>query len=298
MEETKLETLESLESKQEQKMPNPLDGYVIIDRDELPQHGELYPASWAFAYRGPTTNEVAAFSTIIETDRPAVMQVIEDLIRKCVIIYDTEKDSRVNVGHICDGHRTFFLLKIRNLYLPERPIEIKTMCTTCKEAYDAPLTAESLEYRQLKDRLLEAYDGRVFNLELEGANVRFHVPTLDTAAKIFKYIIKTYRATANQKEMNPEDNIVHDKQFLLFAPYLFENGTESIREIINKYKRIRNNDNLYKAYLTIVNNLNLENEEMFGSDCPHCGSFEETQISFPGGYRKLFVSKPDPEGYF
>lgn len=279
--------------------PNVMDGFVRINREDLPQQGSLYPESWEFAYRCPTSKEVANFSTINEQDQPAIIVAVEDLIRKCVIIYDTEQDKQINTGEICDGHRTFFLLLLRDFYLPGNPIQFRTICQTDHETWDATLTAKKLQYPELKERLLNDYDGRIFSLDMGiDTPIRFRVPTLETTGRIFKYIVKVYRNASTADNEKKEDNVIYDKQFLLVAPYLFESGRESIREITFKYKAIQKNEEVFKKYLEIINRLKLDNEETFIEICPSCGSEEETMIKFPGGWKKLFVAKTDTTGYF
>lgn len=296
---TKTEQAAKSTIEQTTKQVGLLDGYKRIDKSLLPQNGELYPESWQFAYRCPTAKEVANFSTVNEMDQPGIIVAVEELIRKCVVIFDTEQQKRINTGEICDGQRTFWLLLIRDFYLPDTPIEFNSVCQTCHEQYTTHLTADKLEYPELKDKLLSAYDGRIFTLQMgPNVEVKFRVPTLETTGRIFKHIVKAYRTAGNGGEEKKDDKLVFDKQFLLVAPYLFVSGNETMRDIQLKYKSIIKNEELFKAYLTIINKLKLDNEETFNYVCPECGSEEETLIKFPGGWKKLFVSKTDTTGYF
>lgn len=279
-------------------IPNSMEGYRKIDRSDLPSGGALYPESWQFAYRCPTVKEVANFSTVLETDQPAIIQVTEDLIRRCVLIFDTANNKQISTGEICDAHRLYFLQLLRGFYIPDSPITIKAMCSTCKSQFDAHLHATDLKFKEFSEALLSAYDGRVFELHINGVTVKFRVPTIDSASKVFKYIVKSYR---NQQQGQSElEKVVYDKQFLLFAPYLFETGKETIRELVLKFKNISRpeNEKLFAAYLTVISNLHLENESTFDCECTECQSIEEVEVTFPGGYRQLFVSATDTHGYF
>lgn len=279
--------------------PNMTDGWTVIDRSIMPQGGVLYPESWQFAYRCPTAKEVANFSTINEQDQPGIVVAVEDLIRKCVVIYDQDNGRQISTGELCDAHRMFFLLLIRDYYLPGKKITYNGFCQTCHEQFQAELDAYKLIYPEINDKLLGAYDGRTFTLEMGLEKpIIFRVPTLETTGRIFKYITKIYRNNAQGGEEKKNDNIVFDKQFLLIAPYLYVTGKETIRDLTLKYKTIQRNDGMFKAYLEIVNRLKLDNEEYFEEVCPSCGSEEETQIKFPGGWKKLFISTKDTTGYF
>lgn len=283
----------------EEERPNKLDGYIVLDREDLPQLGVLYPETWRFAYRCPTAKEVANFSTINEQDQTSIVQSVEDIIRKCVIIFDTNSQRQVSVGEICDAHRVFFLLLIRDYYLPGKNIVIDAYCSQCQNMHQIMLTADSLVYHMPNNKLLGAYDGRIFTLDMGLEKpIVFRVPTLETAGRLYKYITKMARNQQQGNNNKKDDNIIYDKQFLLMAPYLYETGKETVRDLILKYKSIQRNNKLFAAYLEIINRIKLENEEYFDYICPDCESEEEAQIKFPGGWKKLFVSNQDTTGYF
>lgn len=283
----------------EEERPNKLDGYIVIDREDLPQEGVLYPESWQFAYRCPTAKEVANFSTINEQDQTSVVQAIEDIIRKCVIIFDSAAQRQVSVGEICDAHRLYFLLLIRDYYLPGKNITLDAFCSQCQNIHQITLTANSLVYNMPNDKLLDAFDGRLFTLDMGLEKpIVFRIPTLETAGRLYRYITKIARNNQQGVDNKKNDKIVYDKQFLLMAPYLYETGRETVRDLSLKYKAIQKNNELFSAYLEIVNRIKLENEEYFEYVCPECESEEEAQIKFPGGWKKLFVPNRDTTGYF
>lgn len=281
--------------------PNMLDGFKLIQNYELPQNGELYPDTWNFAYRCPKSIEVANFSVIHDRDNPALINAIQDLIKKCVVIYDTEFKKQISSGFIFDCHQTFFILLLRDFYLSNIPIENKYTCTLCHEGYDSQLTASKLIYPELSDKLLSAYNKEtgLFTLNWPGIEepIKFLIPNINRSSQIFKYIVKAYKDAENDRDKK-DDVIIYDKQFLLLAPYLYEKGTENIRDLIAKFKLIKANEKLFKAYLEIISKLKLENLEYINDNCPHCGSLEENQIRFPGGWKNMFISRKDTSGYF
>lgn len=284
--------------------PNLLDGYKIIEREDMPQEGVLYPQSWKFAYRCPTSVEVANFSTVHEQDKPGIINAIEDLIRKCFIIYDVDKDIQINAGQIIDGHRTFCLLLLRDYYLPGNPITYQGICETDRQPFDIFLTADKLKYSPLSEKLIEAYDGRIFILTYEDIEepIIFLIPTIDITSKIFKYIIKSYKDTKNENNLTEaqkkENLIAYDKNFLLIAPYLFEKGTESIKDIINKYNRVKKDEILFKHYLEIASKFKVDNLDSIEAKCDRCGEESSQEIRFQGGFKNIFISTKDTAGYF
>jgi hypothetical protein len=292
---------ENIDSKNinSENKPNLLDGYRIIEREDLPQKGCLYPESWKFAYRCPTSKEVAIFSTINEQDKPAILNAVEDLIRKCVIVYDIDTDKQISSGQIIDAHRVFFILLLREFYLPGSPITFPSMCTLEKEKIEVTLNYTSLIFKELNEKILNAYDGRKFSLKMPEIEepIEFLCPTIEITSRLFKYVIKVFKDAQN--DSSKKDNVVfYDKNFLLIAPYLYTTGLESVKEITNRYSKILKDDKLFKAYMEISVKIKLENLEYFEATCPKCGSVEETQIRFPGGWKNMFISTKDDSGYF
>ncbi len=281
---------------EDKNRPNMIDGNIILDRDELPHNGVLYPESWNFAYRSPETEEVAVFSTLNPQDQPAIMVAVDDLVRKCVTIYDANKDQVISSSEICDGHKIFFLLKLREMYLSNAPIKMESICMTCHENFDGLLFASKLKYYTLPEGLMKLYDGRVFHFKIDGIEdtINIRIPTLSTSSKLFKHLIKVYRgAQGGQKKdegLEKFNKIFYDKVFLLYSPFLFETGNESINEIVSKFNVIKKDKNLNKAYLRIINSLSLDNMETIDDTCPHCESLEETRLTFPD-WKELFLDK-------
>lgn len=277
--------------------PNILDGFRPIQNYELPQEGIFYPESWAFAYRCPLSEEVANFSTIADNDQPGMLQAVEDLIRKCVVIYDTAKKKQISTGEILDGHRQFWLIKLREFYLINNPIKYSSICTFCHESMDITLTAQKLKYKSFGTELLNLYDGRKFSFPFESESIDFLVPTLNTSSRIFKYLMKTYKENTSDRDQKDE-KIVYDKKFLLLAPYLYETGTETVMQLVSKYNRIKKNDALLSEYIEIINNLKLDNYDYIDNVCEHCESEEEAPLRFPGGWKQLFTGKGSTSKYF
>lgn len=304
----KMEELEALENKAKGKSkkqetpentenvkseaPNILDGYRKIDRAQIPQE-ELYPQSWEFAHRCPTSLEVANFSTIDENDQIAIIGAVEDLIRKCVIIYDTEKEQQVSAGQIIDGHRTFFLLLLREFFLPGKTIDYNTMCVDCKSPMKVSLVAASLRYKPLTKKFLECYDGRKAIITLNNQTIEFLVSTLEISSRIFRYVTKKYKEASKGDKNNNDSKEIFDKKFLLLAPYLFVTGHETMESIKAKFNEIQKNGDLLDAYVKVANEFKTDNYDTITFVHKDCGSEEEAQIKFPGGWKRMFTDEND-----
>lgn len=314
----KLEELENLENQQkgiypkkaetttqeivstEDETPSIIDGYKEVFRKDMPQNGKLYPESWRFFYRCPQSKEVANFSTIDENDNIAIMMAVEDLIRKCVIIVDSTNGKRVSSGELLDGHRMFFMLLLREYYLPGKFISYNTMCVSCKEPVEVHLTAASLRFKDITNKFLETYDGRIGNVTIptkEGnVDIKFLIPTLNTTSRVFRYMINTYKKAQGNDGMK-KDKEVFDKQFLLLVNFLYETGHETIEQLKAKFNNIKKDGNLLEGYVILANNFKLDNYDTIYY-IHDCGSEEEAQIKFPGGWKAMFVDESSVEELF
>jgi hypothetical protein len=277
-----------------------IDGYKLLDRELLQLDGALYPNTWQFAYRCPTSKEIANFSAIDENDKPAIIAAVEDLIRKCVAIFDVDTKKAISSGQINDCNRTFFLLLLREFFIPNNPITYETLCSFCHEEVTVNLTSSSLIYKVLNDKLLNAFDGRRFTLEFPELKtpIVFCIPTLEITGKIFKHIYKVYNENKTDRESKAKNKVVYDKQFLMLAPFLYERGDEKIEEIISRFKKLQEDDERLKKYVEVIAKLKLDNEEYIESPCADCGNVEEPLIRFPKGFKKLFIADEDASGYF
>lgn len=281
--------------------PNIFDGYIPVTQSELPQEGALYPESWKFAHRCPTAKEVATFSTLQENDHPGILAAVEDLIRKCVVVYDTNIGKQISSGEINDCHRTYFLLRLRDHYLPGTPIEYERIDGFCKETTMTKITAQSLKFADLSEKLLENFDGRTFTLpypELEEPIV-FLLPTIEISSRIFKYIVRVAQEKEKTGETKGlEEKLIYDKKFLLLAPYLYIEGNESMKVIGQRYKALEKDLPRYKRYVEIATQIKWDNLDEVDSKCDKCGAVESAQLRFPGGWKNMFTDKSNTAGYY
>lgn len=281
-----------------EEKPNLLDGWRVIPTDELPRKGVLYPVTWQFAVRPPTAIEVANFSTVMEEDRVAIKAAMEDMVKKCVKIYDSGSDTIVSTSEINDCDTLFFVLKIRDLYI-NQPIKFADVCQICHSQYEVSMTSNNLVYEDISEELLQQFDGRIFSLQIEvegegSTDVRFRIPTIGTSSRIFKQIVRAYREDKNDPD--PKNRVLYDKTFTLIAPWLFVTGNEKLNDIVGKYRTVSKDPLLLEAYVTIANELKLDNLETIECTCATCSAEGTVDIMFPGGHKKLFAKKSNIKG--
>lgn len=268
-----------------------IDGYKQLHRNELPFEGKLYPATWSFYYRSPTTKEVANFSTIDEEDKPGIVKAVTSLIAKCFVIIDTENDKEISSKELNDGERLFYFLKLREFYLNDAPIQYNIINDEVEGGVvKVNFFAASLVFPELKSGLLDKFDGRHFTFEYPGCDddrIRFLIPTLKTSERILNYVQNLHKKVSDRGQDNVKKGDF-DKQLLLFAPFLYETGTESMISLSKKFNELQKNDNKYRTLNNIINKINLSNDEAIRYVVD--GNEEDCLMKFPGGWKGMFIN--------
>jgi hypothetical protein len=273
--------------------PTVIDGYRIVDRSTMPFEGRLYPPTWKFAYKCPTTKQVANFSTVNEADQAAIMNAVEELVKDCFVILDTITGAQVSNNELNDGDRMYFFLLLREFYLHDKPIEYTVMSQNQNEPVLIKLVAASLRYPDFNPGVFKCFDGRIFTIPVAGMEnpIVFRVPTFGASGKIFRHIIQKYRESqsANEEQSRKmKDDETFNKNFLLLAPFLFVNGNESIEALKLKFRGIFGNEELLKHYLTVINKMPFQNLEKI--EYTYKGAIEEALVRFPGGWKNMFIN--------
>lgn len=275
------------------------NGYRILTNTELPYLGALYPETWRFSFRCPTTDEVAEFSTIDERDTPKIQDAITNLLKKCYVIVDTKEGKQIPSSQLNDGDRLFFFLKLREFYMQDIPIEFPIISQNHQEPLQVNLMAHNLIFNTIKPELLEYYDGRKWSIPTESFGLKdpivFINPTLDISQRIFKYMVNKYREAQDSKNQKINKN-EFNRKFLLLLPFLYVEGNEKIESLNLKFKQIQKNEKLLQAYLTLSNKMVNTNEEYLV--ITYKGDEEKTDIKFPGGWKNMFIDQQAFGGLF
>ena len=268
-----------------------IDGYKKINKNELPFEGKLYPATWDIYYRCPTTKEVANFSTIDEDDKPGIVKSVTGLIAKCYVIFDAENNKEVSSKQLNDGERLFYFLKLREFYLNDSPIQYNVIDENNDDGViKVNFFAASLVFEPIKQGLLDKFDGRRFTFEYPGCDddrISFLIPTLQTSERILNYVQNLHKKVSDRSKDGVKKGDF-DKQLLLFAPFLYEAGNESMIGLRKKFKDLQNNDAKYRTLNEIINKINLSNNEAIRYEVE--GNMEDCQMKFPGGWKNMFIN--------
>lgn len=285
---------EVIETTDEKTETSIVDGYKKLNRSEMPFGGKLYPEFWDFHYRCPSTKEVANFSTIDEEDKPGIVKAVTSLISKCFVIIDTDKQREVSSKELNDGERLFYFLKLREFYLNETPIQYNVVNEDVDDGVvKVNFFAASLVFPELKEGLMSKFNGRTFEFEYPGCDddrIKFLIPTLKTSERILNYVQNLHRKV-NDRSKDSVKVGDFDKQLLLFAPFLYETGKESVKSLRTKFIELQKNDAKYRTLNTIITKMNLSNLEYIKYTID--GNEEDCLMKFPGGWKGMFVNNDE-----
>lgn len=279
---------------------SPVSEYTKVDRDLLPYMGIFYPKSWLFAVRKPDVSDVAAFSVLNDKNRVEVLAATEELIRKCVVIYDSETETTIDSGEINEPEKLWWMLLLRRLYIINNPITWEGLCDDCTEMVNFWMDIDTIQYPDIKQKTIDAFDGRAFHFVFEGIDepIVIRMPSVARSSKIFKHVVRTLKDSEKNGKTKSTDKLFSDKRFLLFAPWLFETGDETMIQLIAKYNRIIADKTLFEKYNILISKMEFDNTDSVVCECSKCRSLEVGAMKFPGGWRKFFIGDTCTEGYF
>lgn len=273
--------------------------YEHLDKTELP-HKILYPENWELFYKKPTVDDVAVFSTIPENDYFKIMLATIQLIRKCMLIIDSETQKLVSTERIKSCHKMFLFLKLRTEYMTDSKgntsdIMYPIFSPELEEAITVKFNEYSLIYDELSDDVVailnEERTGFIFD-ESFGYDEPIYIPITDFGMeiKIINHITNSHKKM-QKTDAKKKDFDSFDKKFLAFLPYLFEKSTDTIDGLKNKYKLLMENESKYQAYLELVTNFKIGEKDNIKYVVEREGEtiVGETPMKFPNGYNGLFI---------
>lgn len=283
-----------------QNIEEMLAEYEWLDKSELP-HKHFYPENWDFYIRQPKTTDVAIFSTIPENDYFKIMSAVIALVRKNIIIFNSETNQQISTERIKSCHKMFLFIKLRNLYMKDiktnTPAKIKLPIYSLEieEAIEIEFDEYSLMYNELSDEALTYLNAEKtgFNFDENwGAVDNTFIPIIDFGmeTKIINFITNSYKKMQNA-ETKKKDFDSFDKTFLAFVSYLFDTPNDSIESLKTKFKRITEDEQLYQFYNEMVTNFKLGERDNIKYIVEREGEqiVGETQMKFPNGYTTLFT---------
>jgi hypothetical protein len=256
----------------------------------LPSAGMFYPEGTQIAIRSAEVKEIKHFSMIDESDMLDIEQKLNMILNSCCVI-KFPSQGVVNYKDLKQEDRFFVIMAIRDLTFIKGENRIilqpRVNCgkTNCSYQYGIELRTGVLSKYELEKNIMEYYSKqeRKFVLPVPklSKTLRMTIPSIG--------VIDTISSFARNRIRSGQDV---DESFIKIAPFIFDDW----RDLTEKKILEMEQDSLswskeeFSIYFELANKIKIGTKLEVNLPCETCGAQEVTaQISFPGGFRSLFV---------
>lgn len=267
---------------------NNMIGYLNVPLETLPSGGKFYPENTRISIRAARVGEIREFSTIDEEDAKDVADKMTYIISQCCKIYYGNTPGHYKDIIVAD--RIVLILKIRELTFVDGQSSIKIpvpsgACKTvgCEPQETIDFNSTMLQFRRPDEELEKYYDpiNRCYNIHTKSYGmVTLYVPTIGTWTAVSDYI---------RNEL--QNNRKLDETLSEMTQFLVKDWRGlSDRAIFAKISEISGWDtNKFTLVYRLIEKINVGIEFEITDTCKNCGGEIKVPISFPDGYKSLFV---------
>lgn len=269
------------------------DGWIPIDRSEMGIRSQFYPESWQFRVRCATVEAIKNWSSIDEENLAVINNVMNEIVKLCVSIFDTETNLPISWDKINSWDRFWFILKVREYTFVngEQAMEFDEECDNCGGNIHYVLRSESLYYEfpdaEVVDRHWDAakrfWDIDPREYEVDCRPVKFFVPTIGKDNAILQWLYAKNEAGKNV-----------DETFVKFLPFMLERAPKDpslldrmIKECQDTFKSW--NAEEFMFFDEVRRNITINPSEKLTEKCPNCGEEVRSTVRFPNGVKYLFT---------
>ena len=269
------------------------EGWIPIDRGQLGFRSLFYPSGWQFRIRPANVTAIKNWSSIDEENLAVVNNVMNEICKACISIYDDNTGTTIPWDKINSWDRFWFILKVREYTFVngEQALEFDEECDECGGNVHFILNSDSLFYEFPDKEVVERHwnaeerfwdiDPREFDVDYH--KVKFYVPTLQKDTAILQWLYAQNEAGKNLDEV-----------FIKFLPYMLERAPKDaslldrmIRECHNEFKRWDTETFLF--FDEVRRNITLSPTEKLITKCPNCNEEVRSTVRFPNGVKYLFA---------
>jgi hypothetical protein len=259
-----------------------------IPVESLPSRGFGYPEGFEIAIKAAEVKEIRQYSTVDEADRIDLDEKLNTIISKCMKI-------RWNGGFLEHydlwyEDRFFVIMSIRDLTFIKGenrillPVTKNCSKPDCEIADQIELKANLLDSFVMEDEILKRYSRDTFSFKFvpkDGSpEMNLYIPTVGVTT-VCRKIIK------DKKEKGKK----FDESFANIATFIIPDWRGLDERTYDQYERASNEWTPLQFSIAdqISSKINFATKSRIYSKCNSCGGEVTAQISFPRGYRSLFV---------
>lgn len=263
-------------------------GYINVPLEDLPSGGRYYPDNTKISIRAAKVGEIREFSTIDENDVKDVTDKLTYILSQCVKVYYGPVAG--SYKDIITADRIVLILKIRELTFVDGQSSIKIpvpsgACQTvgCKPQKEINFNTTCLTFMKPDPTLEKYYDAakKCYAIETKHfGTINLYPPCVGVSTAVTDWVVKQQRE--NKKI---EASLAEILQFVikdwkgLSEKMIFSKLTELAGWSTEKFTLV------YR----LIEKINVGIEFDVTTTCETCGGEIKVPITFPDGYKSLFV---------
>ena len=267
---------------------NNMIGYLNVPLDTLPSQGRYYPENTRISIRAARVGEIREFSTIDENDPKDVTDKMTYIISQCCKIYYGNVPGHYKDIIVAD--RIVLIFKIRELTFVDGQSSMKIpvpsgACSTvgCKPQDNITFNSMMFKFMQPNEELEKYYDpvNRCYNIHTKSFGmITLHIPTIGVWTAVSDYVRDEL-----QNNRKIEGTVAEMIQFLI-------KDWRGLGEkaIFAKISEVSGWDTKkFNLVYRLIEKINVGIEFEITDTCENCGGEIKVPISFPDGYKSIFV---------
>ena len=267
---------------------NKLRDYHNIPLDCLPSLGRFYPDDTRISIRAARVDEIREFSAIDENDIKDVTDKLTYMVSQCVKVYYGNTPG--SYRDLLSADRIVLILKIREITFLDGMSSIKlpvpaNACETigCKPQDHIIFNSAKLNFTTPSPEIEKYYDSvnKCYNIRTKSFGViTLYPPTIGVTTIITNWIVE------QAKEEKKFDAAL----------------TEILQYLTGNWRRLNNNSifntlgelsvwstEKFALVYRLIEKINIGIEFELTDTCETCGGEITVPITFPDGYKSLFV---------
>jgi hypothetical protein len=265
-------------------------GWKNLPVDILPSKGMFYPEGTRIAIRPAEVKEIRHFSSIDESDRLDLEEKLSYILDRCMRM-EYSNEGVVSYRDLKQEDRFFVIMAIRDLTFVSGENSIILMPEKkCKSLSECPF----VNGIELRTGVLSSYtiDGRImkyynestrsfiFDVPKIGRKIEMNVPSIGVNELVTRFILYCKKKS-----------IEIDEGFIKIAPFIIKDWRGITEDMI--LNKMRESDywtkEEYSLYFELSDMIKIGTILEVKQICPKCGGEVTADISFPSGFRSLFV---------
>ncbi len=262
--------------------------YVNIPLETLPSQGMFYPEGTRISIRAARVGEIREFSIINEEDPKDIRDKMTYIVSQCTKVYYGNTPGHYK--DLLEDDRIVLVLKIRELTFVDGQSSIKIpvpgdACKTpgCHPQETVDFSSNKLEFLKPSEKLEKYYDPaeRCYNIQTKRfGTIRLYPPTIGVTSVIADWIREQQR-----------DNKKIDAALADILPYVIKDWRGfSEKQVFSKITELAGwSTEKFALVLRLKDEISVGIEFEITDVCEKCGGEIKIPVTFPDGFRSLFV---------